>query len=304
MANTALLLKEMRTYWWSYVFIAPFFICFTIFVVIPVLAAIFLSFTYYNAVEKPTFIGWTNFQNLFSQDLVFLKHVLSNTFQFAIVVGIGGYVASFVLAWLIAQIPNRFRIFYALAIYTPSLTTGVAMAVIWGVMFTGDRTGYLNSFLLEMGWIEQPILWVTDREYLMPVMMLVSIWGSMGVGFLAMLAGVLNVDASYYEAARIDGMKSRLQEIWYITIPMMKPQMLFGAVMAIVGTFKSGIGATLSGQNPTPDYAGQLIINHIDDFGFIRYEMGYAATLSVVLLLIMFGMSRLFWRLFGVKGGE
>ncbi|OUS78771.1 ABC transporter permease [Paenibacillus sp. MY03] len=299
------LLNEVWSYRLSYLFIAPFMLCFVAFIVVPVLAAVALSFTYFNAIESPRFIGWQNFQYLISQDLLFLKHALPNTFKFAIIVGPGGYIAAFLLAWLISQLPAVTRKWFALAMYTPSLTIGIAMSIVWLPLLTGDRIGYLNSVLLRLGWIDTPQLWVTDPGYLMNAMIGVTLWSSMGVGFLAMLAGILNVNKDYYEAARIDGMKSRLQEIWYITIPSMKPQMLFGAVMAIVTTFKTGaIGVELSGVNPTPAYSGHLIINHIDDFGFIRFEMGYAAAISVFLLLLMYASNKLSWGLFGSKGDE
>jgi len=284
----------------SYLFLAPFAICFLLFILIPILAAFVLSFTYYNAISRPRFIGWENFSNLLSQDLVFIQHAIPNTFKFAFIVGPGGYIASFLLAWLIAQLPNKIRNWYALAIYTPSLTIGVAMTIIWIPFLTGDRIGYLNSFLLRLGLIDQPQLWVTDKAYLLNSMIGITLWSSMGVGFLAMLAGVLNVNPEMYESGRLDGIRSRLQEIWYITIPLMKPQMLFGAVMAIVGTFKAGaIGTQLSGSMPTPGYAGHLMSNHAEDFGFIRFEMGYAMAISVVLLIVMYVSNKLSYALFG-----
>ncbi|WP_019536198.1 carbohydrate ABC transporter permease [Paenibacillus ginsengihumi] len=299
------LLKEIWSYRLSYLFIMPFMLCFIAFILIPVVAAVVLSFTYFNAIQAPTFIGWKNFQYLISQDLLFLKYALPNTFKFAVIVGPGGYIASFILAWLICQLPAKSRKWIALAMYTPSLTAGIAMSIVWLPLLSGDRIGYLNSFLLELGILDEPKLWVTDKAYLMNSMMVVTLWSSMGVGFLAMLAGILNVNPELYEAGRIDGMSSRLQEIWYITIPSMKPQMLFGAVMAIVSTFKAGaIGVELSGQNPTPQYAGHLIINHIDDYGFIRFEMGYAACVSVFLLIIMYLSNKLSWGLFGTKEDE
>lgn len=286
----------------SYLFIAPFMLCFIVFIVVPVLIAIGLSFTYYNAIEPPRFIGWSNFQYLISQDLLFLKYALPNTFKFAIVVGPGGYALAFILAWLISLLGKNLRKWIALAVYTPSLTVGIAMTIIWLPLLSGDRIGYLNSFLLNQGLIDVPKLWVTDPKLLMDSMIGVSLWSSMGVGFLAMLAGILNVDPILYEAGRIDGIRNRLQEVWYITIPSMKPQMLFGAVMAIVTTFKTGsIGVELSGVNPTPEYSGHLIVNHIHDFGFIRFEMGYAAAISVFLLLLMYASNKLSWRLFGSK---
>lgn len=287
----------------SYLFIAPFMLCFIAFIVVPVIAAIGLSFTYYNAIAEPVFIGWSNFQYLISQDLLFLKYALPNTFKFAIIVGPGGYAAAFALAWLISLLSAKLRKWIALAMYTPSLTVGIAMTIIWLPMLSGDRIGYLNSFLLNQGLIDIPKLWVTDPKLLMNSMIVVTLWSSMGVGFLAMLAGILNVDPTLYEAGKIDGIRSRLQEVWYITIPSMKPQMLFGAVMAIVTTFKTGaIGVELSGKNPTPEYSGHLIVNHINDYGFVRFEMGYAAAISVFLLVLMYASNRLSWRLFGAKG--
>ncbi|WP_127580324.1 carbohydrate ABC transporter permease [Paenibacillus koleovorans] len=298
-------LKLLWSYRLSYLFIAPFVSLFTAFIFVPVMVAIGLSFTYFNALERPRFIGWKNFEYLLSQDIIFLKHALPNTIKFAIVVGPGGYIAAFTLAWLISQLPSYARIWYALALYTPSLTAGIAMGIVWLPLLNGDRIGYLNSFLLNWGFIDDPILWVTDKAHLMNSMIVVTLWSSMGVGFLAMLAGLLGVNKELYEAGRLDGLQSRLQEIWYITIPSMKPQMLFGAVMSIVGTFKAGsIGQELSGQFPTPQYAGTLIISHIEDYGSIRFEMGYAAAISVFLLFIMYLANRLGFRLFSTKGDE
>jgi len=288
--------------WMSYLFIAPFMLCFIAFIVVPILAAIALSFTYYNGIEPPRFIGWDNFRYLIAQDLLFLKYALPNTFKFAVIVGPGGYIASFLLAWLIRRLAGGYRKWIALAMYTPSLTIGIAMTIIWLPLLSGDRIGYLNSFLLKLGLIDVPKLWVTSPDWLMTSMIVVTLWSSMGVGFLAMLAGILNVDRTLYEAGRIDGIRSNLQELWYITIPSMKPQMLFGAVMAIVTTFKTGtIGTELSGVNPTPEYAGHLIVSHIHDYGFIRFEMGYAAAVSVFLLMLMYFANKLSWGLFGSR---
>ena len=286
----------------AYAFLAPYLILFTLFIVIPVGAAIGLSFTYFNTVQSPVFIGLQNYVNLLTQDSEFMMYVLPNTIKFALIVGPGGYILSFWLAWLLAQIPRRSRTVLALALYSPSMTAAVAMAVIWLTLFSGDSAGYLNALMLKLNLIREPIQWTQSPHYLMPVMIIVTLWNSMGVGFLAMLAGILNINKEMYEAGYMDGIKNRLQEVWYITIPSMKPQMLFGAVMAVVGTFQAGeIGVQLSGTNPTPQYSGQLMINHIADYGFIRYDMGYASAVSVVLLLIIYGVSKLAWRLFGDK---
>lgn len=272
---------------------------FFIFIVVPVLAAFLLSFTFFDTIQLPHFIGLRNYITLLTQDDTFMKYVLPNTIQFAVIVGPGGYALAFFLAWVLAQLPKIPRTLFALILYSPSMTSGVAMAVVWKTLFSGDQIGYLNSFLMNLGIVQQPIQWLQSPQYLMTIMILVTLWSSMGIGFLAMLAGILEINPELYEAAALDGVNSRWQEIFFITIPSMKPQMLFGAVMAIVGTFQAGaIGVTLSGSNPTPQYAGQLIVNHIEDYGFLRYEMGYAAAVSVVLLLMVLFFTRLSNRLF------
>ncbi|MDD3113711.1 MAG: sugar ABC transporter permease [Candidatus Izemoplasmatales bacterium] len=286
----------------AYLFVFPYLLMFAIFIVIPVFAAIFLSFTYFDTVRAPSLVGFSNYITILTNDDIFMQYVIPNTLKYALIVGPGGYILSFLLAWMLAQLPHKLRTVLALIIYSPSLTAGITMSVLWKVIFAGDNSGYLNSVLLNLGLIVEPIIWLQSKEFLLTIMIVVTLWSSMGVGFLAMLAGILNVNQDMYEAGYIDGIRNKFQEMIYITIPSIKPQMLFGAVMAIVGTFSaSGIGVALSGSNPTPQYAGQLIVNHIEYYGFFKYEMGYAAALSVILLLIVYAFSRFAFRLFGSK---
>jgi multiple sugar transport system permease protein len=286
----------------AYLFLSPYLLMFLMFIVIPVALAIYLSLTSFNTIEAPKWIGFKNFTDIFTKDDIFMQYVIPNTIKFALIVGPGGYIISFLLAWMLAQISPKPRTILALIIYSPSMTMGVAMTVVWSILFSGDQTGYLNSLLLRVGLINVPVQWLQSPEYLMTIMIIVSLWSSMGVGFLAMLAGVLNIDQSIYEAGYMDGIKNRFQEIVYITIPSMKPQMLFGAVMAVVTTFQAGdIGVQLSGGNPTPQYSGQLIVNHISDYGLLRFEMGYASALSFILLVGIYALSRFSWKLFGDK---
>lgn len=294
--------KEERN---AYLFLLPYIVLFCIFIIIPIAIAILLSFTKFDSVNLPVFSfieSLDNYVYLFTRDTVFMQYVLPNTIKYALIVGPGGYILSFFFAWCLAQIPHIPRTIIAIILYTPSMTMGVAMTVLWRVIFSGNEAGYLNNLLLSLGLINDPIQWLTSPDYLLTIMIIVALWGCNGVGFLGMLSGILNINPEVYEAAYIDGMKNRFQEIFYITIPMMKPQMLFGAVMAIVGTFNSGaIGVQLTGSNPTPQYAGQLIVNHIDYYGFTKYEMGYAAAVSVVLLLIVMLFSKVIYKLFGTK---
>jgi multiple sugar transport system permease protein len=284
----------------AYAFISMYALMFIIFILVPVVIAFLLSFTFFDTIQPPTFNGLKNYITLITEDDIFMRYVIPNTIQFAVIVGPGGYILSFFLAWMLAQLPKAPRTVFALILYSPSMTAGVAMGVVWQTLFSGDQNGYLNSLLLSYGAIQEPFQWLTDPKFLMTIMIVVILWSSMGVGFLAMLAGILEINPELYEAGSLDGISNRFQEIIHITVPSMKPQMLFGAVMAIVSTFQAGaIGVTLSGANPTPQYAGQLIVNHIEDFGFLRYEMGYAAAASVVLLLMVLLFSRVANRLFG-----
>lgn len=294
--------KKKRRFNSSYLFIGPYAIIFFTFVILLIAISIFLSFTYYDTVNPPQFIGLRNYINLFTQDVEFMQYALPNTIKYAIIIGPVGYILSFLLAWILAQLPKRLRNVLAIIIYSPSLTSGVLMSVVWRVIFSGDSRGYLNYVLLNWGLINEPVQFLQSPSWIFGIMVFVGLWGSMGIGFLAMLSGILNNDKEVYEAAYVDGIKNRFQEIIYITIPTMKPQMLFGAIMAMVGTFNaSGVASALSGAYPSPQYAGWLIVDHMNDFAFTKFEMGYASALSVVLLLIVLIFNRVCYKLFGTK---
>lgn len=285
----------------GYTFMFPFAFLFVLFIIIPIGMAIILSFTNFDTLQFPEWIGFDNYITLITSDTIFMKKVLMNTIIFAVAVGPGGYVLSFLVAWALSQMTRGVRTVFALIVYSPTMTGGVAMTVLWKIMFSGDQTGYINSWLINLGVITEPIIWLASEQYLLIIVIIIGLWSSMGVGFLAILAGMLNADESLYEAAAIDGVKNRFQEMIYITVPSMKPQMLFAAVMAIVNAFQNGAISTQLAGNPTPGYSAQLIVNHIEDYGFIRYEMGYAAAVSVVLLLLVMVFSRVANALFAEK---
>lgn len=268
--------------------LTPYVLLFALFIAIPVIAAVVLSFTQFNTIEFPKFNGISNYINLFTNDTVFMQKVLPNTIIYAVFVGFGGYVLSFFLAWSLAQLTKWPRTVLTIIFYSPSMTGSVLISAVWSVIFNGDKTGYLNYFLLKLNILEEPVQWLQSSEYLLPITIIVSLWSSMGLGFLSMLAGITNINKEIYEAGYIDGVENRWQEIKYLTIPEVMPQMLFGAIMAIVGTFQaSSVGVALSGSNPTPNYSAQLIGSHIEDVAYLRYEMGYAAAISVVLLIFV-----------------
>lgn len=289
-------IKENRN---MYLFMLPFFAIFLTFVILPVFASIYLSFTYYNVLQAPSWIGWSNYALLFLEDDIFLTSI-KNTLVFAVVVGPGGFAISWVLAWLINQL--RFRITYTLVFYAPSITSALAISIIWRIFFSGDYHGYLNYVLVRMGVLDEPFQWLRDVNTMLPIVIIVSLWMSMGANFLVFLAGLQSIDTELYEAGKVDGIRSRWQEAWYITLPLMKPQLLFGAVTQTVRAFEvSGVATALTGM-PSPLYATHTILTHLQDYAFIRFEMGYAAAISVFLFLLMFSLSRLFTKLFSTRG--
>jgi multiple sugar transport system permease protein len=274
--------------------VGPYFLMFFVFIVLPILIAIILSFTYFDTINTPSFVGFNNYINVFTTDVEFAKYILPNTLKYAFIVGPIGFSLSFFMAWILAQLPSGPRKYLALLLYTPSMVGPILVAILWRSIFSGSENGYLNALLISLDFIDKPIQFLQSPEYLLNIMIFVSLWSSMGIGFLSMLAGILNTNKELYEAGKIDGVRNRFQEIFYITIPSMRPQMLFGSVMAIVGAFSMGdIGVQLSGANPTPQYSGSLIVNHIADYGFLRSDMGYAAALSVILFLIILAFSGL-----------
>lgn len=278
----------------GYLFMLPFLVLFVIFVILPVIVAICTSFTDYNMLQPSKFIGFNNYKLLLTDDDIFIV-ALKNTLVFAFVTGPIGYIMSFFAAWIINTLKCKSA--FALAFYAPSITSGVAMSVVWLTFFSNDRYGYINNFLINLGWIESPILWTLDSEYIMTVIMFISVWMSLGTGFLVFLSGLQGLNKAYYEAAAIDGINSRFKELWYITLPMMKPQLLFGAINSIVSSFGVfDIAVSIAGL-PSPNYAGHTIVAHLYDYAFIRFQMGYASAVSVILFLITFVLGRVVMKL-------
>lgn len=280
-----LTLRDMKRSIPLYIMIAPFMLLFAVFVVYPVLKAIWYSFTDYNVLEKANFVGLRNYKRLFLDDSTFIT-AIKNTFIIAVLVGPGGYILSYLLAWMINELPHKIGTVLTVIFYAPSMA-GTAVITVFAQIFSNDSNGYLNAILRNLGITQEAILWLSDSEYVIVVVILASLWMSMGVGFLSFVAGIKGVDEAQYEAGAIDGIRNRWQELWYITLPNMKPQLLFGAVMTITSSLSVGsIGDSLVGF-PSPNYASHTIVNHLNDYGSIRMEMGYASAIAVILFLIM-----------------
>lgn len=278
----------------SYVMLFPYFFLFFLFTVLPVLTSITLSFTSFNVLEPPKFILWDNYVRLFLDDDIF-KIAIKNTLIFAVITGPISYMMCLLFAWIINEFKGKLRAFLTLIFYAPSIS-GNAF-VVWTLILKGDRYGFLNGFLMNAGWMNNAIIWLKTEKYVLPALIVVQLWLSLGTGFLAFIAGLQTVDRSLYEAAAVDGIKNRWQELWYVTLPSMKPQLMFGAVMQITQAFAvADISIQLAG-NPSVNYAGTTIVTHLLDYGSIRYEMGYASAIASLLFLMMVGSNKLIQRL-------
>ena len=291
--------KQVKKHQASYLMIAPYFILFFFFTVLPVLMSIVVSFTDWNMLQTPNFVGWKNYIRLLIADEIFMIS-LKNTLIFAVITGPISYMLCLLFAWIINEFNRGMRTILTLIFYAPSICGNAYM--VWGLILTGDRYGYLNGLLLRMDIINEPILWMQTEAYILPVLIIVQLWLSLGTGFLSFIAGLQTVDKSMYEAAAIDGIKNRWQELWFVTLPAMKPQLMFGAVMQITQSFAvADISINLAG-NPSVNYAGATIVTHLLDYGSTRFDMGYASAIATVLFLLMVGTNKLIQKLLGRVG--
>jgi multiple sugar transport system permease protein len=263
---------------------APYVLLFLTFTVIPVFMSLGISFTYFNLLEPPKFVGLSNYKSLIFDDDVFII-ALKNTLILAVVTGPVSYLLAFVFAWLINELKPKLRAFMTLIFYAPSISGNAFL--IWLLIFSGDIHGYANAFLIKLGFIDNPILWLKDPDYMLGVIILVQLWLSLGVSFLAFIAGLQSVDKTLYEAGAIDGIRNRWQELWHITLPSMKPQLLFGAVMQITTSLAiAEVSMQLVGF-PSIQYAGHTIVTHLIDYGSTRFDLGYASAIATILFIIM-----------------
>lgn len=292
-------IKRVKSNWDAYLFLLPFAVIFIIFTLVPVAISIWYSFTYYNVLEPAKFIGFENYINLFLNDDVFLI-ALKNTFIIAAITGPVGYLLSLILAWFINELPRLLRAIMVVVFYAPSISGSAYL--IWTIIFNGDTYGYLNAILLNTGIIHEPIQWLTDTKYMMTVVIIVSLWMSLGAGFLSFVAGFQTMDKTQYEAGYVEGVSNRWQELWYITLPAMKPQLMFGAVMSISSTFTVGSITTQLCGDPSTDYAVHTILNHLNDYGGVRFDMGYACAIASVLFVTMIVLNRVIQKMLSKVG--
>ena len=282
--------NEMKKHKVAYAMVAPYMILFTLFTTIPVLLSLVVSFTDFNLLQMPNFVFFDNYIRLFLDDDIFLT-ACKNTLIFAIIVGPTSYMMSLMVAWFINELPPKIRAVVTLVFYAPSISGQVYL--IWGTLFSGDAYGWVNGTLMNLGLISSEIQWFNDADYIMPLCIVVALWTSLGTSFLSFIAGLQGIDRSMFEAGAVDGVRNRWQELWYITLPSMKPQLMFGAVMSITSAFGFGGVVTALCGFPSVDYAAHTIMHHLDDYGGARFEVGYSSAIAVILFAIMIGANML-----------
>ena len=290
MSKMAWTLKEMKNNWVAYIMVAPYYFIFMLFTIFPVILSLILSFTDFNMLQVPNIVWFNNYTRLFLDDETFIL-ACKNTLIFAAITGPVSYIMSYLCAWFINELSPKLRAIVTLIFYAPNIAGSVYL--IWQVAFSGDSYGYVNGMLINLGVIIKPIQFFKDTNYIMPLCIIVALWTSLGTAFLSFIAGLQVVDRSLYEAGAVDGIKNRWQELYYITLPSMKPQLMFGAIMAITGAFGfGGIVDALCG-NPSTDYAAWTIMHHLNDYGGARYEIGYASAIATFLFIIQIGCNAL-----------
>lgn len=293
--------KEMKRNKVAYLMVAPYMLIFTCFTILPVVLSIFISFTDFNMLQMPNIVWFDNYVRLFLDDDIFLI-AAKNTFIFAVIVGPASYLMSLMVAWFINELSPRIRAIVTLVFYAPSISGQVYL--VWGTLFSGDSYGWVNAWLLKLGIITEEIQFFQDADWVMPLCIVVAIWTSLGTSFLSFIAGLQGIDKAQFEAGAVDGVKNRWQELWYITLPNMKPQLMFGAVMSITNSFGFGAVVTALCGFPSVDYAAHTIMHHLEDYGNQRFEIGYSSTIAVVLFAIMIGANALIKKLISKVGGS
>ncbi|NQU95640.1 MAG: sugar ABC transporter permease [Candidatus Omnitrophica bacterium] len=272
---------------WSYIFIAPAVLLFLIFVVGPVIASFYWSFTEYDAIHAPKWVGLANYKNIFFNDPRFWKSV-RNTCLYTLGVIPLGTALSLLLAIAVDQ-QIRFKNFFRAIYFIPSVTSVIALSVIWKWLFAGEKYGLINHILIRVGL--QPVDWLMSPVWTLPAIMIMSIWASLGYNMILFLAGLQTIPKTVYEAADIDG-ANVFDKFWHITLPLLKPFTVFVVIIGFITSFQVfervyimtqselGIGGVLD--------SALTVVAYLYDMGFRKFKMGYASALGYIVFVVVF----------------
>jgi len=268
-----------------YLFLLPALTLLAIFVGYPIVAVIYYSFTDYDIVRPPVFIGLDNFIRLLDDDT--LKLALLHSFLYLLVTPI-----LIGLAIALAIVVNRrlrgIHIYRALY-FVPAVSGSIAIGLSWRWLF--ERSGFINSVLVSWGVIQEPIQWLATPSLVLPIAMLLTIWAGIGYYSVIFLAGLQNVPEELYDAARIDGCND-LQKHWYVSIPALRPQIVFVGVISSLAALKVFDEIyVLTNRTGGILNSGVTMVFYLWQQAFERSNAGYASAIAIVLLVITLGFS-------------
>jgi multiple sugar transport system permease protein len=265
----------------GYGFVLPAFLALFVFLVVPILAAFVLVFMDYDVLSPPEWIGLDNVTRLFSDQRMLQTYW--NTLRFVFF----AMLFNNVLGLLLAMAVNRamhpvFKYVFRTALFFPVLTTAASLALVWNFLLTQDR-GVVNYLLQQVGL--EPIPWLSSSTWAMVSVVMFDVWRACGYLMVIYLAGLQGIPDVLYEAAQIDG-ANQWQSMRYITLPLITPTAFFAVIISLIGASQVFDNVwVLTGGGPGD--ATRLIVLYIYEVGFKRYEMGYAAALSLTLFLVL-----------------
>jgi len=268
----------------AWTFILPNFIGFALFTMVPVVASFVLAFMSWDAFTPPSFIGLANFIRLWSDDNVHIA--IRNTFYYTVGTVPLTLAASLFLAILLNNAVKGMG-FFRTAIFFPFITSVVAVAFVWNMMFH-PTMGPINSFLRSIG-IANPPGWTAASAWAMPAIILVSVWRFMGYYMVIYLAGLQSIPKTLYEAAEIDG-ASPWKRFFYVTLPMLRPTTFFVIVMLTINCFRVFDLIQVMTQGG-PGRATTVIVHQLYHSAFVRFNFGYASAIALVLFFIVIGVT-------------
>ena len=279
-------LRQMRKQWSAYLFLAPVLVTFAVFTVFSVGYAFYLSFHEWNILEpaKP-YVGLDNYARLL-EDNRFRQAVVNTVYYTAVSVPL-----TIVIGLLIALLLNtqiRARGLFRTLFYLPVVTPLVIAAIIWKWVYNGDF-GLLNYYLIKLHLIDEPLLWLSDKNLAMPAVILTSVWKTVGFAMVVYLAGLQAIPEEYYDAAKIDG-ASALRRLRDITIPLLSTTTFFLVVISVLGSFQVFTQIFVM-TNGGPVRRTTTIVYHIYQTAFKNFDMGYAAAMAFALFAMMFGFT-------------
>ena len=272
---------------WSYIFVAPAVLLFFIFVVGPLITSFYWSFTEYDAIHAPKWVGLDNYKNIFFNDPRFWKSI-RNTIFYTLGVIPPVVVLSLLLAIAVDQ-QIRFKNFFKVIYFIPSVTSVIALSVIWKWLFAGEKYGLINHILIRVGL--QPVDWLMSPVWTLPAIMIMSIWAGLGYNMILFLAGLQTIPKTVYEAADIDG-ANVFDKFWHITLPLLKPFTVFVVIIGFITSFQVferiyimtqsefGIGGVLD--------SALTVVAYLYDMGFRKFKMGYASALGYIIFVVVF----------------